>query len=418
MAIVFQCPGGVSDAGRPPRTRPARARSRRGATTFGRVRLAGRRVHGVARAVVRAERVVAARARADVDRRAVARVELAAVADHLDRGLARTRHRRLAVARGGGPGSIGSPVGATRAARSRVTWPQCGPTNRCTLPGIGRPFWATIWSSASGCQRFGSRISVPGLSRPAARSQAGSPGRRSAGARSSRRSARTRSRRRRCDCRAPPASRLRCSRSRSGSRATPSSRRARRTSPRSPAAQRVAVQQDPVGRVADRGLARGTDVVGLVLLVGRSSRRPRGRTRPTRPTSRPRCGTGCARAPWAPGRRAGSRRGAPRPTRARPSAPRAARVAAVDHVRVVAPAEGAAGQRGDRDDDGDQAAASPRRLQHESAIALDVRQPRLRAPGPAHDHAPDPRGSPEPEMAGADPRTRGSCRRHVPRDGA
>jgi hypothetical protein len=31
----------------------------------------------------------------------------------------------------------------------------------CTLPGIGRPFWAICSSSANGCQRFGSRITVP-----------------------------------------------------------------------------------------------------------------------------------------------------------------------------------------------------------------------------------------------------------------
>ena len=86
-----------------------------------------------------------------------------------------------------------------------------------------------------------------------------------------------------------------------------------------PAAQRVAVQQDPVGGVADRRLAGGLDVVGLDASRRRSSRRRRGRRRPRRPTWRRTCGTGCGRGRSAPGRRGGWRRAAPRPTPGRPS---------------------------------------------------------------------------------------------------
>ena len=160
-------------------------------------------------AVVRAERVVAERARADVDRDAVARIELAAAADHVDRRLLVRRVGRR-PSRGGGPGIDRRPRRRGRAARRRCTWPQCGPTNRCTLPGIGRPFWATIWASASGCQRFGSRICRPGLGHDQRRVDGSVVG---VGVpllpRASRRRARTRSRPRRCGCRAPPASRPR-----------------------------------------------------------------------------------------------------------------------------------------------------------------------------------------------------------------
>jgi hypothetical protein len=34
----------------------------------------------------------------------------------------------------------------------------------CTLPGTGRPFCATVLARASGCQLFGSGISVPASS--------------------------------------------------------------------------------------------------------------------------------------------------------------------------------------------------------------------------------------------------------------
>ncbi len=62
---------------------------------------------------------------------------------------------------GGGPGSIGVP--ASEAGRANdVTWPQCGPMKTWTLPGIGRPFWAICFASERGCQRFGSRMTVPG----------------------------------------------------------------------------------------------------------------------------------------------------------------------------------------------------------------------------------------------------------------
>ena len=87
LATRFQWPGGVSDLG-PSAQNSARARvkSARG-TTCGSIRLAGGRVDLVAVAVVGAQRVVALAGRADVDRHAVGRVELAAVADELDRRL-------------------------------------------------------------------------------------------------------------------------------------------------------------------------------------------------------------------------------------------------------------------------------------------------------------------------------------------
>ena len=42
------------------------------------------------------------------------------------------------------------------------TWPHCAPMKVCTLLGTASPFCVTIWSSASGCQRVGSCIVVPG----------------------------------------------------------------------------------------------------------------------------------------------------------------------------------------------------------------------------------------------------------------
>ena len=64
---------------------------------------------------------------------------------------------------GGAPGSIGTPASEAGSAKPR-TWPQCGPTKDCTLPGCGMPFCATMRASASGCQLFGSLIFVPGSS--------------------------------------------------------------------------------------------------------------------------------------------------------------------------------------------------------------------------------------------------------------
>src|SRR5215213_6347121 len=62
---------------------------------------------------------------------------------------------------GGGPVSMGTPTG--EAGRPKLfTLPQYGPMKDCTFPGIGRPFWATIWASARGCQRLGSVIVVSG----------------------------------------------------------------------------------------------------------------------------------------------------------------------------------------------------------------------------------------------------------------
>ena len=59
--------------------------------------------------------------------------------------------------RGGGPGSSASKSAAKESTRAH-----CGATKTCTLPGIGMPFWLTWWLSASGCQRSGSSIAVPG----------------------------------------------------------------------------------------------------------------------------------------------------------------------------------------------------------------------------------------------------------------
>ena len=59
------------------------------------------------------------------------------------------------------PWSMGVPVSDGRSANAS-TWPQCGPMNAWIEPGIGSPFWAIDSSRASGCQRLGSAITVPG----------------------------------------------------------------------------------------------------------------------------------------------------------------------------------------------------------------------------------------------------------------
>ena len=185
-----------------PELRHRPGRSRPALTTSGGIRLAGRRVDRVAGAVVGAERVAAAGAGRDVDRRAVGRVEQAAVADDLDRlvleGLVRRRvaepRRRTGVDR-----ACRRAAGGQREARHVAPMRPDAPAGRRWSPGSrSGEIMCSIWS---GCQRFGSVITVPGpvdderrVDRLVVR------GRHSRRPGSSRRSARTRGR--------PPAIRL------------------------------------------------------------------------------------------------------------------------------------------------------------------------------------------------------------------
>jgi hypothetical protein len=44
-----------------------------------------------------------------------------------------------------------------------VTWPHCGPTACCTPFVRAIPFWLSMCSIWSGCQRFGSTSVMPGF---------------------------------------------------------------------------------------------------------------------------------------------------------------------------------------------------------------------------------------------------------------
>ena len=172
-------------------------------------------------AVVRAERVAAPRARPDVER----------ARRRGDRGsaLRRITVERVALVPGGRRrprASAARPGRSGRrrrrpAARSPRTWPQCGPTNDCTLPGLRD---AVLRHDAGERERLPAvRVAHlrPGLGhderrvRPACRSDP-----RSGAARARRPRARARCTPPRCGSRAQPASRPPSRRSRGGSRAT------------------------------------------------------------------------------------------------------------------------------------------------------------------------------------------------------
>ena len=63
---------------------------------------------------------------------------------------------------GGGPTLIGRPF-FDRASANPRTCPHWAPTKVCTFAGRASPFCATVWASASGCQRVGSCMPVPVL---------------------------------------------------------------------------------------------------------------------------------------------------------------------------------------------------------------------------------------------------------------
>src|SRR2546422_10759467 len=63
---------------------------------------------------------------------------------------------------GGGPGSMYTALGSLRVSANGVTEFQRMPIALCTLSGSVMPFCVMVMASASGCQRFGSFITVPG----------------------------------------------------------------------------------------------------------------------------------------------------------------------------------------------------------------------------------------------------------------
>ena len=150
-------PAASPSSGRRPRTAAsARAKSPR-STTSGCVGLAGDRVPAVPVAVVGAERVVADRARADVDRSRRRRdrarcssrtISMAACSNALV-------GRRPAAAAGPGRRAARRP---TRAGRTPRRGPSGARRSAGRCRGSAAPFCATNCASASGCQRFGSTI--------------------------------------------------------------------------------------------------------------------------------------------------------------------------------------------------------------------------------------------------------------------
>ena len=143
-------------SGRRPRTPPARARSRRGRTTFGCVRLARSRGSGRARRR-RSCRACCRRARPGRCR------SYAVVSDRARccGGSPRPRPARTRASasprRGGGPGSIGSPSAARGQREAPSRGPSAGRRSAGRCPGSAGRSAPRSASSASGCQRFGSR---------------------------------------------------------------------------------------------------------------------------------------------------------------------------------------------------------------------------------------------------------------------
>ena len=71
-------------------------------------------------------------------------------------------HGSVVLSVGGGPGSMYTALGSLRVSANGVTEFQRMPIALCTLSGSVMPFCVMVMASASGCQRFGSFMTVPG----------------------------------------------------------------------------------------------------------------------------------------------------------------------------------------------------------------------------------------------------------------